>query len=226
MSWKLTYGSNRPGFAVTPLRRRSRRGRPYRAPRGSCCSHGPAGTGQPEPEDAFLGPCKDRHDACWSPAQPLDPPSPVTRAVRCHRPSGRDTQRAAAVWARSQWREGAGPGIVCAWRRRYPCCESLTQRSPWRGTNAWATRGNGSTGSNHRSRRLSPSHATEHLGFSFRNTDAGGPLLAGTVVYIRVKDVDGIAKQFDAEVVEMPWAREVCLSDPDGNRLRIGTPRT
>jgi hypothetical protein len=25
---------------------------------------------------------------------------------------------------------------------------------------------------------------------------------------------------------EMPWAREVCLTDPDGNRLRIGTPST
>ncbi len=25
-------------------------------------------------------------------------------------------------------------------------------------------------------------------------------------------------------VEEMPWAREIQLRDPDGNRLRIGTP--
>jgi hypothetical protein len=55
--------------------------------------------------------------------------------------------------------------------------------------------------------------------------DAGGPLVAGTVVYLRVRDVDAIAELFDADVVEMPWAREVCLTDLDGNRLRIGTPR-
>jgi hypothetical protein len=54
----------------------------------------------------------------------------------------------------------------------------------------------------------------------------GGPLVAGSVVYIRVGDVDGIAKQSDAAIVEMPWAREVCLTDPDGNRLRIGKSST
>ncbi len=70
-------------------------------------------------------------------------------------------------------------------------------------------------------------HGTSRLFLSEHGGDAGGPLVAGTVVYIRVDDVDAIAKQFDAEIVEMPWeAREVCLTDPDGNRLRIGTPCT
>jgi hypothetical protein len=69
-------------------------------------------------------------------------------------------------------------------------------------------------------------HGTCRLFLSEHSADAGGPLVAGTVVYIRVNDLDGIAEQFDAEIVEMPWAREVCLSDPDGNRLRIGTPST
>jgi catechol 2,3-dioxygenase-like lactoylglutathione lyase family enzyme len=67
-------------------------------------------------------------------------------------------------------------------------------------------------------------HGTSRLFLSEHSRDAGGPLVAGTVVYIRVGDVDAIAKQFDAEIVEMPWAREVFLTDPDGNRLRIGTP--
>jgi hypothetical protein len=60
------------------------------------------------------------------------------------------------------------------------------------------------------------------LFLSEHEADAGGPLLAGAVVYLRVDDVDAIAADFRAEVVEMPWAREVCLTDPDGNRLRIG----
>ena len=69
-------------------------------------------------------------------------------------------------------------------------------------------------------------HGSSRLFLSEHSEDAGGPLLAGTVVYLRVDDVDAIAKQFDSVIVEMPWAREVCLSDPDGNRLRIGTPST
>ena len=45
-----------------------------------------------------------------------------------------------------------------------------------------------------------------------------------TLVYIRVADVDAIALEFGVEVIEQPWAREVHLKDPDGNRLRLGTP--
>ncbi|WP_245930346.1 glyoxalase superfamily protein [Allonocardiopsis opalescens] len=45
-----------------------------------------------------------------------------------------------------------------------------------------------------------------------------------TLVYLRVRDVDTIAADFGAEVSEAPWAREIELRDPDGNRLRIGTP--
>jgi catechol 2,3-dioxygenase-like lactoylglutathione lyase family enzyme len=56
-------------------------------------------------------------------------------------------------------------------------------------------------------------HLSEHLG------DAH----PGTVVYFYVDDVDGIADEFCATVRTQPWAREVELTDPDGNRLRIGT---
>jgi catechol 2,3-dioxygenase-like lactoylglutathione lyase family enzyme len=43
-----------------------------------------------------------------------------------------------------------------------------------------------------------------------------------TLVYLRVRDVDTIATEFDLTVEEAPWAREIELRDPDGNRLRIG----
>jgi catechol 2,3-dioxygenase-like lactoylglutathione lyase family enzyme len=67
-------------------------------------------------------------------------------------------------------------------------------------------------------------HGSSRLFLSEHTADAGGPLVAGSVVYLRVQDVDSIAEEFDAEIVEVPWAREVCLTDPDGNRLRFGTP--
>lgn len=45
-----------------------------------------------------------------------------------------------------------------------------------------------------------------------------------TLVYLRVRDIDTIAAEFGVMVEEAPWAREIELRDPDGNRLRIGTP--
>ncbi|MEU7045658.1 glyoxalase superfamily protein [Streptomyces varsoviensis] len=51
-----------------------------------------------------------------------------------------------------------------------------------------------------------------------------GDARPGTLVYLRVRDVDAIAAEFAVPVEEAPWAREIELRDPDGNRLRIGTP--
>jgi len=45
-----------------------------------------------------------------------------------------------------------------------------------------------------------------------------------TLVYLRVRDVDAVASAFGVQAKDAPWAREVELRDPDGNRLRIGTP--
>ncbi len=59
---------------------------------------------------------------------------------------------------------------------------------------------------------------TVHLHLSEHQGDAR----PGTLVYLYVDEVDSIAAEFNAEVQEQPWAREVQLTDPDGNRLRIG----
>jgi catechol 2,3-dioxygenase-like lactoylglutathione lyase family enzyme len=45
-----------------------------------------------------------------------------------------------------------------------------------------------------------------------------------TLIYIRVNDIDAVAKEFGVVVEDQPWARECHLTDPNGNRLRIGTP--
>jgi hypothetical protein len=44
-----------------------------------------------------------------------------------------------------------------------------------------------------------------------------------TLVYIWVRDVFAVAKDFQVEVNQQPWADEIELRDRDGNRLRIGT---
>ncbi|WP_433214896.1 glyoxalase superfamily protein [Microtetraspora malaysiensis] len=45
-----------------------------------------------------------------------------------------------------------------------------------------------------------------------------------TLVYLRVRDIDAVADEFGIQVKDAPWAREIELRDPDGNRLRVGTP--
>ncbi|GAA1873751.1 glyoxalase superfamily protein [Myceligenerans crystallogenes] len=45
-----------------------------------------------------------------------------------------------------------------------------------------------------------------------------------TLVYLRLHDVQDLAAAFGVPVTDAPWAREIELADPDGNRLRIGTP--
>ncbi len=59
-------------------------------------------------------------------------------------------------------------------------------------------------------------HLSEHTG------DAK----PGTLLYFYLQEVDSIATEFEVEIIEQPWAREVHLTDPDGNRLRIGAGKT
>ena len=55
-------------------------------------------------------------------------------------------------------------------------------------------------------------HLSEHKGDARPNT----------LLYFYVDDITEFATEFGAEIIEQPWAREVLLTDPDGNRLRIG----
>ena len=58
-------------------------------------------------------------------------------------------------------------------------------------------------------------HLSEHKGDARPNT----------LLYFYVDDVDSISEEFGVEVIDQPWAREVQLTDPDGNRWRIGQRR-
>lgn len=42
------------------------------------------------------------------------------------------------------------------------------------------------------------------------------------LVYLWVDDIASIADEFGVRVSEAPWALEADLTDPDGNRLRLG----
>jgi hypothetical protein len=46
-----------------------------------------------------------------------------------------------------------------------------------------------------------------------------------TLVYLWPSDLPSIAKDFQVAVNDQPWAHEIELRDPDGNRLRIGTAK-
>ena len=61
-------------------------------------------------------------------------------------------------------------------------------------------------------RGLNALHLSEHQG------DAR-PV---TLCYLYVDDIEPVAREFAAQIEEQPWAREVQLTDPDGNRFRIG----
>ncbi|MGI5466834.1 glyoxalase superfamily protein [Streptomyces sp. CA-132043] len=55
-------------------------------------------------------------------------------------------------------------------------------------------------------------------------SEHAGDARPDTLVYLRVRDVDAVAEAFGVSPTDAPWAREVELRDPDGNRLRVGTP--
>lgn len=58
-------------------------------------------------------------------------------------------------------------------------------------------------------------HLSEHTG------DAPGPGL----VYIWVDAIDPFADHFGIVPDEMPWARDIEVRDPDGNRIRLAERR-
>ena len=66
----------------------------------------------------------------------------------------------------------------------------------------------------------------ERNGVELHLSEHTGDARPGTLVYFWVDDVDALADEFDVEVRDQPWAREIELTDPDGNRLRIATRRS
>ena len=52
-----------------------------------------------------------------------------------------------------------------------------------------------------------------------------GDARSDILIYVRVADLATVANEFGVRVEEQPWARECYLTYPDGNRLRIGTPK-
>ena len=65
----------------------------------------------------------------------------------------------------------------------------------------------------------------ERNGVHLHLSEHTGDARPDTLVYFWVDDVDAIATEFGAKISDEPWAREIELTDPDGNRLRIGTRR-
>lgn len=54
-----------------------------------------------------------------------------------------------------------------------------------------------------------------------------GDALPNTLIYLYVDDIDAVSKEFSVPVDEEGLAgRECHLEDPDGNRLRVATPRS
>jgi catechol 2,3-dioxygenase-like lactoylglutathione lyase family enzyme len=53
-----------------------------------------------------------------------------------------------------------------------------------------------------------------------------GDASPNTLLHLRVDDLDAVASEFGADVLDKPWGREVHLVDPDGNRLRVGVTAT
>jgi uncharacterized glyoxalase superfamily protein PhnB len=68
---------------------------------------------------------------------------------------------------------------------------------------------------------VSMRHGSSRVFLSEHSGDARPDML----LYLWVDDLDGIATEFDVEPQNAGWderVREVDLTDPDGNRLRIG----
>ncbi|MDT0265109.1 glyoxalase superfamily protein [Streptomyces sp. DSM 44915] len=52
-----------------------------------------------------------------------------------------------------------------------------------------------------------------------------GDARPGGLVYLRLADLDAVAEEFGVPVRAEPWGRELELTDPAGNRLRISDPQ-
>jgi Glyoxalase superfamily protein len=61
---------------------------------------------------------------------------------------------------------------------------------------------------------------------SLHLSEHAGDAPPGSLAYFYVDDFDVIAEDFGAAIADQPWGREIELTDPSGNRLRIGSVPT
>ena len=60
-----------------------------------------------------------------------------------------------------------------------------------------------------------------HLHLSEHEGDAR----PGALAYLYAEDLDAVAAEFGVAVDEQEWGRDLELTDPDGNRIRVGEAR-
>ena len=53
-------------------------------------------------------------------------------------------------------------------------------------------------------------------------SEHAGDARPDTLLYLSLRDLDPVAEEFGVPIEQAPWGPELELSDPDGNRLRIG----
>ncbi|MFR9780616.1 glyoxalase superfamily protein [Micromonospora sp. MS34] len=61
-------------------------------------------------------------------------------------------------------------------------------------------------------------------GMEIHLSEHAGDARPDTLLYLYVDDVDAVAAAYGgAQIERRDWGREFAVTDPDGNRLRIGT---
>lgn len=55
-------------------------------------------------------------------------------------------------------------------------------------------------------------------------SEHAGDARPDTLIYVRVPDAQRLAELFGLTTHDNPWGPDFEITDPDGNRLRIGTP--
>ena len=70
-----------------------------------------------------------------------------------------------------------------------------------------------------------PAFATIQRGdISLFLSEHTGDARPDTLVYLRVRDAERLAAGLGVLTEDNPWGQDFEIADPDGNRLRIGTP--
>lgn len=67
-------------------------------------------------------------------------------------------------------------------------------------------------------------HSAADDGMRLFLSEHAGDARPDTLIYLRLLNVEEVAAEFGAQIEDAPWAREIELRDPDGNRIRVGTP--